>query len=182
MSNIETPPDKEIAPDNFDSPVMSENEKYQGGRDIENNGAESISFDLAGLDSRALAFFIDLILISVVALLAFGAGTSFLNDSNIESFDLKRVFIPIYLLLFFLGSAYFVILHGYGGKTIGKMLLGIRLVTEQGNNVGFWEAFVRWVGYYISTAFLFIGFIWSIFDSRSQSWHDKIAGTFVVKD
>lgn len=182
MSNIETPPDKDIDARNFDSLVISENEESQGEIDIDNNGTESISFNLAGLSSRALAFFIDLILISVVALLAFGAGTSFLNDSNIELFDLKRVFIPIYLLLFFLGSSYFVVLHGYGGKTIGKMLLGIRLITQEGNSVGFWEAFVRWVGYYISTAFLFIGFIWSIFDSRSQSWHDKIAGTFVVKD
>jgi len=182
MSNIETPPDKDIDTRNFDSLVISENEESQGEMDIDNNGPEPISFNLAGLSSRALAFFIDLILISVVALLAYGAGTSFLDDSNIELFDLKRVFIPIYLLLFFLGSSYFVVLHGYGGKTIGKMLLGIRLITQEGNSVGFWEAFVRWVGYYISTAFLFIGFIWSIFDSRSQSWHDKIAGTFVVKD
>jgi len=182
MSNIKTPPDKVIETDTLDSPVITENNEFLGEMEIENNDTESISFDLAGLNSRALAFFIDLILIFVVALLAFGAGTFFLSDSNIEPFDLERVFIPIYLLLFFLGSAYFVILHGYGGKTIGKMLLGIRLITEQGNSPGFWEAFVRWVGYYISTAFLFIGFIWSIFDSRSQSWHDKIAGTFVVKD
>ncbi len=182
MSNIETPPGKDIDTDNFDSLTISENKKSHGEIDIDGNSTESISFNLAGLSSRALAFFIDLILISVVALLAFEAGTSFLNDSNSELIDMDRVFVPIYLLLFFLGSAYFVVLHGYGGKTVGKMLLGIRLVTIQGNSVGFWEAFVRWVGYYISTAFLFIGFIWSIFDSRSQSWHDKIAGTFVVKD
>ncbi len=44
-----------------------------------------------------------------------------------------------------------VILHGYGGKTIGKMLLGIRLITDQGDSVGLWKSFVRWIGYYIST-------------------------------
>jgi len=182
MSNIETPPDKFIETDTLDSHAVSGNEGPLGGMDIENNDTQSISFNLAGLNSRALAFFIDLILISIVALLAFGAGTSLLGDSSLEPLDVERVFVPIYLLLFFLGSAYFVILHGYGGKTIGKMLLGIRLITEQGDSVGFWKSFVRWIGYYISTAFLFIGFIWPIFDSRAQSWHDKIAGTFVVKD
>jgi len=175
-------PDKDIETDNFDSFDIPENEVSLGELGIEKYDADYISFNLAGLNSRALAFFIDLALISVVALLAFGAGIYFVNDSSIESYNLRKVSIPIYLLLFFLGSAYFVILHGYSGKTIGKMLLGIRLITEQGNTVGFWESFVRWIGYYISIAFLFIGFIWSIFDSRSQSWHDKIAGTYVVKD
>ena len=130
-------PDKDIETDNFDSFDIPENEVSLGELGIEKYDADYISFNLAGLNSRALAFFIDLALISVVALLAFGAGIYFVNDSNIEPYNLRKVSIPIYLLLFFLGSAYFVILHGYGGKTIGKMLLGIRLITEQGNTVGF---------------------------------------------
>jgi uncharacterized RDD family membrane protein YckC len=139
-----------------------------------------LTFDLAGLNSRALAFFIDIIIISLVALLAFGIGVFFIKDTG--SIVLDRVFMPIYLLLFFLGSSYFVILNGYRGKTIGKMIMGIRIISSEGGNIGFWQSFARWIGYYISGAFLFIGFLWSIFDKNSQSWHDKIAGTFVVRD
>jgi len=147
------------------------------GRDFEE---DVLTFDLAGLNSRALAFFIDIIIISLVALLAFGIGIFFVKDTG--GIVLNRVFMPIYLLLFFLGSSYFVVLNGYGGKTIGKMIMGIRIISSEGNNIGFWQSFARWIGYYISGAFLFIGFLWSIFDKNSQSWHDKIAGTFVVRD
>jgi len=139
-----------------------------------------LTFNLAGLNSRAVAFFIDLIIISLVALLAFGIGIFFVKDAG--DIVLDRVFMPIYLLLFFLGSSYFVVLNGYGGKTIGKMIMGIRIISTEGSNIGFWQSFARWIGYYISGAFLFIGFLWSIFDKNSQSWHDKIAGTYVVRD
>ena len=141
-----------------------------------------LSFELAGLNSRALAFFIDLIIVAIVALIALGAGIYFVQGAGQGGFGLGRVFMPIYLLLFFLGSSYFVILSGYGGKTIGKMIMGIRIISNEGDNIGFWHSFVRWIGYYISGSFLFLGFLWSMFDRNSQSWHDKIAGTYVVKE
>ena len=161
---------------------MSEKKIPPGEIDADNDGTETASFNLAGLNSRALAFFIDLVIISVVALLAFGAGMHFIDSSDIDSFSSRGVFMPVYLLLFFLASAYFVILNGYSGKTIGKMLMGIRIISEEGCSIGFWQSFVRWIGYYISAAFLFLGFVWSMFDTSSQSWHDKIAGTFVIKE
>ncbi len=60
------------------------------------------------------------------------------------------------------------------------MAVGIRIISSEGNELGLWESFMRWVGYYISAVFLFAGFIWSVFDQDSQTWHDKIAGTYVV--
>ncbi|MBW2651381.1 MAG: RDD family protein [Deltaproteobacteria bacterium] len=38
-----------------------------------------------------------------------------------------------------------------------------------------------WVGYIISKLPFFLGFIWVAFDGRKQGWHDKIAGTYVIK-
>ncbi len=170
---------KEIDKNSLESSL---NEVSQSTMDVGNNEQQVVSFDLAGLDSRVLAFLIDLVLISVVALLAYGIGTYSLQNPGIDSPGLGRAFTPIYLLLFFLGSSYFVILNGYSGKTIGKMLMGIRIISEEGGPIGFWQSFVRWIGYYISAIFLFIGFIWSVFDPNFQSWHDKIAGTYVVKE
>lgn len=160
----------------------SPNDLSQSNMRTDNYEEELLSFDLAGLNSRALAFFIDLVIVAVVSLVAFGAAIYFLQDTNIDSLGLKRVFMPIYMLLFFLASSYFVILNGYGGKTIGKMVMGIRIISEEGSSIGFWQSFVRWIGYYISGSLFFLGFVWSIFDRNSQSWHDKIAGTYVVKE
>ena len=168
--------------DNTDLVENSASDLPQSIMETDNHQEEFISFNLAGLNSRALAFFIDLIIVAIISLLAFGVGIYYLQDTNIDSFSLRRVFMPIYLLLFFLGSSYFVILNGYAGKTIGKMLMGIKIISDEGNSIGFWQSFVRWIGYYISASFLFLGFIWSIFDRNSQSWHDKVAGTFVVKE
>lgn len=169
----------EIDIDNMDSSL---NEESQFIMEAENNDGKVVSFDLAGLDSRALAFLIDVVLISLVALLAYGIGTYSLKDPAIDSPGFGRAFTPIYLLLFFLASSYFVILNGYSGKTIGKMFMGIKIISDEGNPIGFWQSFVRWIGYYVSGIFLFIGFIWSFFDPNYQSWHDKIAGTYVVKE
>jgi uncharacterized RDD family membrane protein YckC len=33
----------------------------------------------------------------------------------------------------------------------------------------------------LSVMVLFLGFLWMIWDSNKQTWHDKIAGTVVVR-
>jgi glyoxylase-like metal-dependent hydrolase (beta-lactamase superfamily II) len=40
---------------------------------------------------------------------------------------------------------------------------------------------VRYLGYYVSTLPLMLGFLWIAFDPRKQGWHDKMAGTVVVR-
>ncbi len=147
--------------------------------EVENKEQESALFTLAELNIRALAFFIDMAMVSLLAFITYGVGLYFLHGAGS---DLGDAFFTIYLILFFLASSYFVVLNGYTGATIGKMLVGIRIVSNEGRDIGFWQSFVRWIGYYISGIFIFIGFLWSIFDKNSQSWHDKIAGTYVVKD
>jgi uncharacterized RDD family membrane protein YckC len=39
---------------------------------------------------------------------------------------------------------------------------------------------VRYIGYYINSFIFMLGWIWAIFDSNKQGWHDKLAGTYVV--
>jgi uncharacterized RDD family membrane protein YckC len=50
-----------------------------------------------------------------------------------------------------------------------------------GTKPGFGRSFLRYVGYWVAWITLFIGFIWVAFDGRKQGWHDKIAGTLVVR-
>jgi uncharacterized RDD family membrane protein YckC len=39
----------------------------------------------------------------------------------------------------------------------------------------------RYLGYYVSTLVIGLGFLWIAFDARKQGWHDKIAGTVVIR-
>lgn len=66
------------------------------------------------------------------------------------------------------------------GQTPGKSVMGIRVVKTSGQPLSIVDAVVRYVGYYINTFLLFIGWLWAIFDSKNQGFHDKLAGTIVV--
>jgi uncharacterized RDD family membrane protein YckC len=69
------------------------------------------------------------------------------------------------------------------GRSPGMAVMGIRIVREEdAGRPGFARVAVRYAGYLLSAAFVLIGYAWAIFDSRKQTWHDKLAGTLVVRD
>lgn len=75
-----------------------------------------------------------------------------------------------------------LILFAKGG-TIGKKLLGIRVVKENGLRAGFFTMLIReWIGKSISALVLSLGFLWILFDKENQGWHDKLMSTYVVSD
>jgi len=80
------------------------------------------------------------------------------------------------------GVVYFTLLTGDGGQTLGKRLLGIRVVGSGGAKVSYGRAFARSLGYLLSIFFgTFLGFLWALWDPRKQAWHDKVAGTRVIR-
>jgi uncharacterized RDD family membrane protein YckC len=75
---------------------------------------------------------------------------------------------------------YYVFFWSIRGQTPGKYLLGVRIVTTQGNRVTPLKCLVRFLAMFISAVPFGLGFLWVIFDDRRQGWHDKIAGTLVI--
>lgn len=67
------------------------------------------------------------------------------------------------------------------GATPGKMMLGIRVVREDGGELTGGQSFVRYLGYIPSSLFLGLGYLWMIWDSESRCWHDMMAGTRVLR-
>jgi uncharacterized RDD family membrane protein YckC len=67
------------------------------------------------------------------------------------------------------------------GATVGKMVMGLRVVDEQGNRLSFLRATGRFFAKYISAIILMIGFLMAAFTDRKRALHDIIAGTLVVK-
>ena len=82
-----------------------------------------------------------------------------------------------------LGVAYFCYFWSSygGGQTLGMRALNIKVVKTDGSQLDIVGAFLRYVGLVISIIPLFLGVIWAAFDAQKQGWHDKIAGTYVVK-
>jgi uncharacterized RDD family membrane protein YckC len=66
--------------------------------------------------------------------------------------------------------------------TPGKMVVSAKIVDAKTlGEPSTGQLIVRYVGYFISAFVFGLGFLWVAFDKRKQGWHDKIAGTLVVK-
>jgi uncharacterized RDD family membrane protein YckC len=66
--------------------------------------------------------------------------------------------------------------------TPGKMAIGAHIVdADTGNPMTMSQAGVRYIGYFVAALPLFLGLLWVAFDARRQGWHDKMAGTVVVR-
>lgn len=78
--------------------------------------------------------------------------------------------------------AYFTVLEGGPrGQTLGKMATGIRVIdTSTGGPIGYGRAFVRYIGRILSAIVILLGYLWMLWDSERQCWHDKLAGDYVV--
>lgn len=86
------------------------------------------------------------------------------------------------------GGEYFLWLIAYHigfwtwkGTTVGGIICQLRVVRADGMPVRFVDALVRGLSSIFSLAVLGIGCLWILRDPERQSWHDKIAGTYVVK-
>lgn len=82
---------------------------------------------------------------------------------------------------FVLQAAYYITMIYLYGATLGKMALRLRVVRT--DTLG-WLSLGQCVGRYfaqiLSALPFMLGFIWAGFDPQKQSWHDKLAGTFVL--
>ena len=77
---------------------------------------------------------------------------------------------------------YYVGLTATFGASLGKMVLGMRVVSADGKRAGFVAVLMREIiGKAVSGAVICIGFIVVLFGDKHRGWHDVIAGTSVVK-
>ena len=80
-----------------------------------------------------------------------------------------------------IGVAYYIPLNANGG-TLGKRAVGIRLEdAETGENISIGRALVRYVVAIASGLAIFLGYLWAAWDDKKQTWHDKAAGSIVVR-
>ena len=122
----------------------------------------------AGFWKRLLAAILDIIIIGLPAFilqvgLVFATGIS----SLVYIVELASIILIVYM-------------DGIKGGTPGKLILGMRIVNEEGSYIGIPMAILRYIGKILSGIILGIGFLMIAFTEKKQGLHDKIAKTFVV--
>jgi len=80
-----------------------------------------------------------------------------------------------------LTSAYFIVMHGLGGQTIGKLLLGLRVVDIDRQPPSIRQAAIRWFAA-VGFAPVGIGFLWVLWQAEKRGWHDFVARTWVIHE
>jgi uncharacterized RDD family membrane protein YckC len=87
-----------------------------------------------------------------------------------------------YLFGFVVASAYFTYFEGGpSGAGFGKRAMRIRVVDfRSGGSIGYRRGFIRYIGRIVSALAFYIGYLWMLWDSERQCWHDKFADDLVV--
>jgi len=123
--------------------------------------AQSLAlFPRAAFTERLAAFALDAILVAIAVGL-------------LDPLD-EDAFVPVFL---FYRSAFWA----WKGATVGGIICQLRVARLDGAPLGAAESLVRGLGSIFSIAVLGIGCLWILRDPERQAWHDKMAGTCVVK-
>ena len=146
----------------------------------------------AGFISRAIAFVLDLVVMSIAvvaaialveAVLGFFTLYGLVGQRVVQSAPFRDAVIAVIALI----GAGIAIGYPVGfwvllGQTPGKLLFGLRVARINGQPLTIRRALLRYLGYWLSAIPLGLGFLWVLVDDQRQGWHDKLSGTYVVYD
>ncbi|MFF1559122.1 RDD family protein [Streptomyces sp. NPDC058279] len=114
--------------------------------------------------------------------------TSCVNDANAATGSMLMTFLGVMLLFFLVTALYEWLMIAFVGATVGKMALGLKVVKENtGQAPGLGGGFIRWIIPIVGAFLCYIGavlvYLSPFFDNsgKLQGWHDRAAGTLVVK-
>ncbi|MEP6845125.1 MAG: RDD family protein [Panacibacter sp.] len=131
-----------------------------------------IGYDLASVGERIVAFIIDFV-IFVAYFIIFSLIISFNND-----FNWIYIFIMLPVAFYSLLSETFL-----NGQTVGKKVMGIKVISLNGNQAAFSQYLIRWLFRYVDI-WIFGGVVAVIVVAATQKHQrigDLVAGTTLVK-
>ena len=141
---------------------------------------DSEAFEYVGFWVRVAASLIDSVLVIAVTtplvMYFYGHVTM---DGSVESLTASSNNLFINLVL---PAAAIIIFWLTKQATPGKMVFGAKVVDAQtGGPLSVGQSIGRYLGYYVAMLPFFLGFFWVGIDARKQGWHDKLAGTVVIR-
>jgi uncharacterized RDD family membrane protein YckC len=142
--------------------------------------ADPVDFQYAGFARRLAAFAIDFVVFTALQI-AIGVPSLLFIEwfTNASESTVDRILMIVCILVWWL---YYAFMESSAHQaTLGKKLLGIKVVDLYGNRIGFWRETVRNLAKAISSLFLFLGFMIIDFTKYKQGMHDMMARTLVLK-
>lgn len=142
------------------------------------SGDDNAQYEYVGFWMRVVACLVDtlLVLLIIAPILYAVYGEDYFDSQALiqggVDFLLSYIFPAVAVMLFWI----------YRSATPGKLAIHAKIIdAKTGGKPTTSQFFIRYIGYFVSTFPLMLGLIWVGFDGRKQGWHDKIAGTLVVK-
>jgi uncharacterized RDD family membrane protein YckC len=142
-------------------------------------GPDALAPYAAGFSQRFLALLVDLTTGGVALSLIFvliGILQLALNLSNAATGALALFALFAWWPLYYIGC------WAGSGRTLGYRVAGLQLVKSDGTHPDLGTSMVRFMGACCSVAPFALGYVWMLWDGNRQTWHDKMAGTMVVRD
>jgi uncharacterized RDD family membrane protein YckC len=143
--------------------------------------------ELASFTSRALAFLIDFVIAGALFLsllfLFFKVANNYTSlgqnkqHINVELNFFENWYSIVYLVVFFGLSLYFG-----NGRTLGKRVMGIRVVSLVHHKMSLWHSIERALGYGASALEFGFGFLQYFIHPNRRTVHDRMAETIVIRD
>lgn len=144
-------------------------------------GGPAPGLKYGGFWVRVVAFILDAIVLAVLtaAVSPIVSGGNMVTTTSAGVVTINYTANAVGLLI---DLIYFVGFWAWRGQSPGMIPFNMRVVmADDGGKVDIVRCLLRYVGLLISFAILLLGVIWVGFDRRKQGWHDKIAGTVVVR-
>ncbi len=138
----------------------------------------------AGFGTRLTAALIDAAILMAVMILV--AGAFWVFDSGYVPLSLEtggqwsRASVFFWTLAGLLILGYNTLCVVATGQTLGKQLMGVMVLRQDGVSVGPGMAAARALAAFVSAAALGLGFWAVLWDKDRRGWHDRIAGTDAV--
>ena len=128
---------------------------------------------------RCGALLVDYIIVVACPVIGILASHSFGNDgAKLLNSELSNTGWLIGILV---ALTNFVIFPLFSGQTVGKMLIGLRIVTNEGSAPSLGKILFRHlIGYPLTILTAGLGFLFSVFNPKGKALHDYVAGTIVI--
>ena len=144
--------------------------------------AAGLETHYAGFWIRSCAFLVDVATMAALVLPFFLAilVASLPVEGDLPEAVFLVLIVPVTLWAIALGIFYFPVLEYHYGKTLGKHLLGLRVLTDSGTRISLGQAFLRRLSSYFE--FLVLDALFVPFNAKKQRAFDMVAKTTVVRE
>jgi len=143
------------------------------------------NFKYAEPQKRVLAWLIDFALVNLILLLLVPGfwvdWSTFIGSLLAGTADFMKMIFSMSFVVFWIAPlVYLSVMGGFMSKTVGMIIVKIRIANLNGSRIGWVKAILRSVLFVIASIPFGLGFLPILFNAKKQGLHDKLSETVVI--